>query len=241
MTNLGSDVSALLTRVPEPELMDDDEQARAYAEADFAEPHNHFVQLLQETFPQLPNTGTALDLGCGPGDITLRFARVFPAWSVEGWDASEAMLNYGYQAVAAAELQDRITLKKVYVPQSDTARDTKGDTVSFPLIFSNSLLHHLADPMALWTEVKQQSRAGTSVFIMDLMRPETQETARDFVDLYAQGEPEMLRRDFFNSLLAAYRVDEVKDQLAQAGLEELQVRAVSDRHLIIWGHIAEKT
>ncbi|WP_299487099.1 class I SAM-dependent methyltransferase [Acaryochloris sp. IP29b_bin.137] len=237
MTNPGSEASVLLTRVPEPELMDDDGQAQAYAEANFEEPHNHFVQLLQETFPELPKTGKALDLGCGPGDITLRFARAFPAWSVEGWDASEAMLNYGYQAVAAAELQDRITLKKIYVPQRDTASDTKRDTVSFPLIFSNSLLHHLADPMALWTEVKQQSGPGTWVFIMDLMRPATRETARDFVDLYAQGEPEVLRRDFFNSLLAAYRVNEVEDQLVKAGLAELQVRAVSDRHLIIWGHI----
>lgn len=239
MTNPGSEASALLTRIPEPELMDDDDQARAYAEADFAEPHNHFVQLLKETFPELPETGTALDLGCGPGDITLRFAHAFPAWSVEGWDASEAMLNYGYQAVAAAKLQDRITLKKVYVPQSDTVSDTKSDTVSFPLIFSNSLLHHLANPMALWTEVKQQSEVGTSVFIMDLMRPAKRETAKNFVHLYAQGEPEVLRRDFFNSLLAAYRVDEVQDQLAQAGLDKLQVRSVSDRHLIIWGHIAE--
>lgn len=230
MTNLGSDPSTLLVRVPEPELMDDDEQARAYADADFAEPHNHFVQLLKETFPQLPSTGTALDLGCGPGDITLRFARAFPAWSVEGWDASEAMLHYGYQAVAAAGLQDRITLKKVYVPQSDTA--------SFPLIFSNSLLHHLADPMALWTEVKQQSGPETAVFIMDLMRPAKRKTASHFVDLYAQGEPEVLRRDFFNSLLAAYRVNEVKDQLVQAGLGELQVREVSDRHLIVWGQIS---
>ncbi len=230
MTNLGSDPSTLLVRVPEPELMDDDEQARAYAEADFAEPHNHFVQLLKETFPQLPSTGTALDLGCGPGDITLRFARAFPAWSVEGWDASEAMLHYGYQAVAAAGLQDRITLKKVYVPQSDTA--------SFPLIFSNSLLHHLADPMALWTEVKQQSGPETAVFIMDLMRPAKRKTASHFVDLYAQGEPEVLRRDFFNSLLAAYRVNEVKDQLVKAGLGELQVREVSDRHLIVWGQIS---
>ena len=180
MTNPGSEASALLTRIPEPELMDDDDQARAYAEADFAEPHNHFVQLLQETFPELPETGTALDLGCGPGDITLRFARAFPAWSVEGWDASEAMLNYGYQAVAAAKLQDRITLKQVYVPQSDTASDTKSDTVSFPLIFSNSLLHHLADPRALWTEVKQQSGPGTAIFIMDLMRPRQARNRKGF-------------------------------------------------------------
>lgn len=237
MTNLGSEASPLLMRVPEPELMDDDQQAKAYAEANFEEPHNHFIQLLQTALPELPPTGTALDLGCGPGDITLRFARAFPRWSVEGWDASEAMLNYGYQAVERAELQNRVTLKKVYVPQSDTNRDTKSDTVSFPLIFSNSLLHHLADPMVLWSELHQQAAARTSVFVMDLMRPDSRDIARDFVDLYAQGEPEVLQRDFFNSLLAAYRLDEVKAQLEQAGLGGLQVRGVSDRHFIVWGQI----
>lgn len=237
MTTLGSDPNTGLARIPEPELMDDDQQAQAYAEADFAEPHNHFIQLLQEVLSPLPTTGTALDLGCGPGDITLRFARAFPQWSVVGWDASEAMLKYGEQAVERAELQNRVILKKVHVPQSDTDRDTKSDTKYYPLIFSNSLLHHLADPMVLWSEIHHLSAAGTGVFVMDLMRPANRETASHFVDLYAQGEPDVLRQDFFNSLLAAYRLDEVGAQLTEAGLGELQVREVSDRHFIVWGHV----
>ena len=68
-----------LRRVPEPELMSAEEQARAYAGADFEEPHGNFIRLLQERLPGLPERGTALDLGCGPGDIGIRFARAFPA------------------------------------------------------------------------------------------------------------------------------------------------------------------
>ena len=237
MTTLGSNPSTKLARIPESELMDDDQQAKAYAEADFAEPHNYFIQLLQEALPLLPTTGTALDLGCGPGDISLRFARAFPQWSVEGWDASAAMLKYGYQAVERAGLQNRVTLKKVHVPQSDTSHDTKSDTAYYPLIFSNSLLHHLADPMVLWSELLRLSVGGAEVFVMDLMRPANRDAVTHFVDLYAQGEPDVLRQDFFNSLLAAYRLDEVEAQLEKAGLSELQVRAVSDRHFIVWGPV----
>jgi len=36
-------------------------------------------------------------------------------------------------------------------------------------------------------------------------------------------------------LLAAYRPDEVRQQLARAGLEDLTVEVVSDRHMIVWG------
>ena len=48
----------------------------------------------------------------------------------------------------------------------------------------------------------------------------------------------MLRRDFRNSLFAAYTVDEVEEQLQAAGLDNLAVQMVSDRHLAVFGRIA---
>ena len=77
-----------MKRVPEPELMLGEEQARAYAEADFREPHDHFVHLLRQKLPELPAEGRALDLGCGPGDISRRFARAFADWNVDGLDGA---------------------------------------------------------------------------------------------------------------------------------------------------------
>ncbi|NJK30423.1 MAG: class I SAM-dependent methyltransferase [Acaryochloris sp. RU_4_1] len=235
MINLGSEPGCQLIRQPEPELMAGDQQARAYAEADFEEPHNQFIQCLQTALPSLPLTGTALDLGCGPADIALRFAHAFPRWSVDGWDASEAMLLYGDQAVERAGLQNRVKLKNVYLPVQDP--QIKRETKHYPLIFANSLLHHLADPMVLWTEIQRWAMTGAAVFIMDLLRPDTQKQATQLVEQYAQNEPEILRRDFLNSLLAAYRLDEVVAQLHQAGLGQLQVQVVSDRHFIVWGEV----
>jgi hypothetical protein len=55
------------------------------------------------------------------------------------------------------------------------------------------------------------------------------------VDEYAGTEPEILRRDFFNSLLAALRPEEIMELLAQAGLTPFQVEAVGDRHMIVHG------
>ena len=51
-----------MQRITEPELMDEVEQARAYATADFAEPNERFVGYFETEFPEL-QTGSVLDLG----------------------------------------------------------------------------------------------------------------------------------------------------------------------------------
>ena len=218
-----------MQRIPEPELMEDDLQALAYAQADFEAPHRLCLELLCQSCPDLPSSGTALDLGCGPADITLRFARTFPDWQVEGVEGATAMLRYGHQAVAQAGLQDRVRLIQAHLPTPQLPQ------TRYDLVFSNSLLHHLADPMVLWGTVNHWTLPGAPVFVMDLMRPKSREHAQQLVKDYAADEPDVLRQDFCNSLLAAYEPEEVRGQLVQAGLEHLQVRVVSDRHLIVWG------
>ena len=70
---------------------------------------------------------------------------------------------------------------------------------------------------------------------MDLMRPASTEAAEQLVTEYSSGEPEILRTDFYNSLLAAYSREELETQLADTGLENLKVEIISDRHFIVWG------
>jgi len=210
--------------------MEEDEQARAYAEADFEDPHSRFMELLLEHSGGLPDAGLALDLGCGPADITLRFARAFPGWRVHGLDGSPAMLRYGAEAVARAGLGEQVRLVEARLPEQ--APPAEG----YDFVFSNSLLHHLPDPSILWSALGRWARPGAGVFVMDLLRPTRREAAEALVELYAAGEPELLRHDFFHSLLAAYRLDEVDAQLRQVGLEALELRRVSDRHWIAYGH-----
>ncbi len=195
--------------------MDDDAQARAYAAADFAEPHNRFVSLLLQHLPDLPRRGLALDLGCGPADVTIRVAKALPQWHFDGVDGAASMLRYGYRAVARAGLVDRVHLLQVRLPAVELPQP------AYNLVFSNSLLHHLDDPAVLWQSVRRGAAPGAGVFIMDLHRPASRAAAADLVDTYSATEPEVLRRDFFNSLLAAYREDEVRQQLRAAGLAHL--------------------
>lgn len=219
-----------MKRVPEPELMEDEEQARAYSEADFSGPHSMFVRLCGEAWAESEPRGRVLDLGCGPADITVRLAERFPRLTIDGVDGSAAMLKFGAERVRRHGLEGRVRLIQGRLP----ACPLPGD---YDAVVSNSLLHHLSEPGVLWEAVRRCARPGALVCIMDLMRPEDETQARALTEFHAADAPAVLRRDFFHSLLAAYRPEEVRAQLAAAGLEECAVRAISDRHLVVCGRM----
>jgi len=219
-----------MKRIPEEELMDSAEQARAYADEDYSGPHDAFISYFKSRFPEFTQ-GKVLDLGCGPADITIRFAQEFPETDIIGLDGAEAMLTIGIDDVKSRGLAERIKLKRCLLP------DESLPLHKFDAIISNSLLHHLADPAVLWQTIKRCAKPGASIFIMDLLRPESTEDANKLVELYACDAPPILKMDFHNSLLAAFQIDEVKKQLTHSGLDNLNVEVVSDRHFIVWGTI----
>jgi|SRR5579884_2980287 len=217
-----------MDRVPEPELMDDPEQASAYSEGDFADAHQRFVDCAIERFG--PIAGNVLDLGCGPGDPTVRFSLANPGARITGVDAAASMLALAVDRVAAAGLSERIGFEQRYLP------DPELEGRRYDAVISNSLLHHLNDPDSLWRTIARCARPGAAVVVMDLSRPDDTEAVEALVARYAAGAPDVLRTDFRNSLLAAYRPDEIRQQVAGCGLAHLQVEAVSDRHLLVSGH-----
>lgn len=219
-----------MQRIPEPELMTRQDQAEAYAHANFEAPHSRFIELFRTSFPSWPGHGVALDLGCGPGDIARRFALAYPHCHVDGIDGARAMLEAGREDIASDDrICQRVHLIEANLPFARAPRDR------YDAIISNSLLHHLHDPFVLWNAVKEYANPGAPVFVVDLMRPGTRDEANELTRIYAGEEPEVLRHDFFHSLLASFTVDEVRSQLAAAQLPHLRAESISDRHLMVAG------
>ena len=192
-----------MERRPEPELMDDPEQALAYAESDFAEVNQGFVERFAARFPELGRC-RVVDLGCGPADIPVRLCRRLPGVEVLALDGSPAMLELAQVAVAQSEVNERVELRESRLP------DPSLPSGSFDAVISNSLLHHLPDPGVLWSELKRLGRPGAAVLVIDLFRPPSEDDARRIVDEAGCSEHPVLLRDFYNSLLAAFTLDEVR-------------------------------
>jgi trans-aconitate methyltransferase len=218
-----------MKRIPEPELMDSEAQTLAYAQADFEEANSLFTRNFLDRFAGLDPVGQMADLGCGPGDIAIRIATALPGWRVTGIDAGENMLRRARERLVSESLGERVSFRLSYLPDPSLLQG------AWDAVISNSLLHHLPDPLVLWTSIANLGTAGAVVQVMDLIRPESRSAARDLVDRYAEGAPDILREDFYNSLLAAYTTSEIEDQLAQAGLTGLKVKTASDRHWIVSG------
>jgi SAM-dependent methyltransferase len=232
-----------MQRSVEPELMDDPLQVQAYAQADFGATDQALVERLVGIFGESLGDGPGprlVDLGCGPGNISFRLAERFPQASVLGLDGAAAMLEVAQQALAQRALgcpglADRLGFAKVLLGPETLPFG------GFTAVVSNSLLHHLHDPQALWRHLRQLAAPGAAIYIKDLRRPATPEAALALQQMHLAAVPPLLQRDYLASLHAAFEPAEVEAQLRAAGLpvgeQGLRVAALDDRYLEVWGRL----
>ncbi len=221
-------------RKPEPEIMADELEAKAYANADFARVNRAFVDRLCELAAGM-TAARAVDLGTGPADVAIRVARALPRWHIVALDASPAMMRLARRNVLACAHR-RTPHGHIELILAD-AKNTGLDEHSFDVVFSNSILHHITDTSRFWAEVKRLAKTGALLFLRDLARPPSGTAARRIVERYASGESHVLREEYHRSLLSAYTPDEIRGQLRAAGLAHLTVTMATDRHVDIFGCI----
>ncbi len=215
-----------MERILEPELMDDEQQSIAYAKADFSTSNQLYVDSLVRDFAT--QLRAVVDIGCGPADVVIRLAKAAPRAAITAIDGSAPMIALGRTAAREAGVDDRLTLLHTRIPGPPP------ESQSFDAVLSKDLLHHLPDPLVLWNEVTRLGRPRAAVYVMDLVRPDSEETARAMVKEGAGSEHSILQHDFYQSLLAAFTIDEVRAQVATAGLD-LTVGPIGVRHMLIKG------
>ncbi len=202
--------------------MDDALEVEAYRQADFTEVN---AACARRALSVAGDRGRAIDLGTGPAEIPAILCSIARSWSVVAVDASRSMLRAARKRIAAAGLAHRVRLVR------GDATDLRRVRGPFDLVVSNSLLHHLPDPIPFWREVGRLAGWSGAILVQDLARPPTRERARALVGLHARGASPLLKRLFYRSLLAAFTPAEVREQLRAARLSGLRVRMASDRHL----------
>ncbi len=229
-----------MNRLPEPELMKDPHQVKAYADADFSESDNSFVNRIDEYLlkmgRKLDSKSLIIDLGCGPGNITERMRRRWPSVRILGIDGSEAMLAIARSRINEEEYFEGVNkINYCCLNISSILTGSLNLEISADLIVSNSLLHHLHDPSQFWKAINFLSNQGTVHLHRDLRRPLTDDQVSRLQKIYLPDAPDVLVRDYLASLKAAFTVKELREQIQSEQLDHLSVHEVEDRYLEVVG------
>src|SRR5687768_13301922 len=196
------DVSGeVMQRQPEPELMDLPEEAKAYARAKFPEVMESILARLGELAAGRENA-RMVDLGTGPATIPIMVAKAHPTWQITAVDAAKAMLTIAGVSIKMAGVANRIRLELADVKSTGLPEH------SFDVVFCSSVVHHMPDPLPLWHEIKRLAAPGALVFVRDLRRPDSEQIAKQLIEQHAGDQSELLREEFYRSLLSAFTVEE---------------------------------
>jgi ubiquinone/menaquinone biosynthesis C-methylase UbiE len=208
-----------LPRVPEPEVMDDSGEVEAYSSA-AAQAHldaidntliEHALRLVRAR-----DEGRALDIGTGPGQIVIKLAKRLPRWKLSGVDRSQGMIAQARTNLTAAAGGDAGLSSRVEFEVADGNRLPFPDK-SFELVMCNSVLHHLAEPEKLLSEMARLATANGAILLRDLRRP-----GRFAYPLHVRWHGrnysgEMLRL-YSDSVRAAYTVPELEQLLKTSAI-----------------------
>ncbi len=211
----------MLERVLEPEVMASYEEADDYNTMDHSAVNVAFAEdLLAAEYAG----GDTLDLGTGTALIPIQVARRVPQCRIMAVDLSVNMLELARYNLEAAGVTTQVQLGQVdgkALPYPDDM---------FDAVISNSIIHHLAEPIACLREAIRVTKPGGLVFFRDLMRPDNVAELEHLVQTYAGGEQPKAQQMFRESLHAALDLAEIRGLVSSLGFSPESVQATTDRH-----------
>jgi ubiquinone/menaquinone biosynthesis C-methylase UbiE len=213
-----------MDRILEPEVMDTWLEATAYDAMDFIAVNTTFAT---DAIALDPDAIKILDLGTGTARIPILMCQQRPQYLITGIDLAQSMLIIGQQNIEQAGLTQRIRLERV-----DSKKMPYPD-LEFDMLVSNSLVHHLPDPLSFFGEIKRLIKPGGAILIRDLIRPENDRIVNNLVAKLGKDYDAHQQQLFDDSLKAALTLGEVQDLLDRVGLTQVQLSQSSELHWTI--------
>jgi SAM-dependent methyltransferase len=200
--------------------MGEDEEAESYldaaAAAHLARLDAGWASLVIGTVAR--GKARVLDVGTGGGQIPILLARARPRWQIWTVDRSPVMLTAGRPTVTAEAARARRAARAFFLaPAVADGRRLPFPDGAFDLVVSNSLLHHLPDPMAVLNEIARVARPGGRVLLRDLRRP-PRVAVRSWVAWHGRHYEGTMRELYEASVAAAFTPAEMAIVLRHSAL-----------------------
>lgn len=173
--------------------------------------------------------GRYLDVGTGTALIPIVLAAADRRAKIVAVDGAAHMLEVAMRNLQVFRLDSRIELKQC---DAKAMPFTDG---GFEAVISNSIVHHIPEPARVMREMVRLVAPGGTLFVRDLVRPVDMNRLHAIVERYAADAPELARKLFHESLMAALTVEEVVRIVQPLGLPASCAGQTSDRHwTLVW-------
>jgi ubiquinone/menaquinone biosynthesis C-methylase UbiE len=153
--------------------------------------------------------GRYLEVGPGPGVLTVAVARENPDVQITGVEMSPDMVSVAREYVERAGLADRIR----FLVGDAGDRGVFGSLGQFDLVYSTFSLHHWKDPKRVIQNLMSVLADGGMLYIHDLRRA-----------WWLYWVP--VRSGFWDSIRAAYVAQELHEMLCGLGIERYEIKNV---------------
>jgi ubiquinone/menaquinone biosynthesis C-methylase UbiE len=209
-----------MLRILEVEVMDTAEEARDYDAMDHSAVNRVFVQ---DFLAVWQGANPVLDVGTGTALIPIELCHQNAA-RIVGIDLAENMIAVGRENIRRAGLEERIRLERI-----DAKKMPYADG-HFAAVISNSIVHHIPNPAAVFAEMVRVVAPDGTLFIRDLLRPTDEASLTQLVELHTVGANTHQKQMFADSLHAALTLGEVKTIVQSLGFDPAAVKQTTDRH-----------
>ena len=231
-----------MDRAPEPELMNKKSQVKAYCAADFSLGENNLIKFISNYLKinkiNLSRNDLIVDLGCGPGNISEKLSERWPDVNVLGIDGSQEMINEAESRILKNKSINKY--RNLNYLCSDIRKIKSREIFSrkeITLLVSNSFLHHIENIDNFLKFIINLSSKETINFHKDLIRPKDEETALKLKDKCSQKFSSILTNDYYASLKASYRKNEVQEKILELNLNSMNVIEETKEYLIVYGKV----
>jgi ubiquinone/menaquinone biosynthesis C-methylase UbiE len=168
--------------------------------------------------------GKALEIGPGPGYISIELAILSPELQIIGLDISDTMIEIARNNIKAFGLSDRIELKK------GDASKMPFEGLNFDFVISNGSLHHWKKPVDIFNEIYRVLKQGCEALISDLRKDAPEEKIKEWADII---DSKIMRWGLKHSFRESYTAQQIEKIIRGTPFKDFEIQ-VQEINLEIW-------
>jgi ubiquinone/menaquinone biosynthesis C-methylase UbiE len=169
-------------------------------------------------------SGKVLEVGPGPGYVSIEMARLLSEVEIIGLDLSDTMIEIARRNADEYGVSERVEFR-----QGD-ASEMPFEASSFDFVISCGSLHHWKEPARVFEEIHRALKPGCSALIDDLRGDAPEESVREWVSGH---ESRFMRWGAKHSFSEAYTAGEIESILEGSAFEDFDVK-FEELNLEIW-------